>query len=143
MGPHIRHIRNTRRTRYVPCVRNCRTVLATALASTLLPPVAAVSAAAASPRFPAGTFDGPWQAEATSHRFLPDDPDDPDGTTCHAPHTAPSSKRGTLSVAVRDDLGLVCELAGERQYDSASIAKVLIMEGLLRRAESLGRSLTR
>ncbi|MFE1799435.1 hypothetical protein ACFW9L_25180 [Streptomyces sp. NPDC059517] len=147
MGPHIRHIRNTRRTRYVPCVRNCRTVLATALASTLLPPVAAVSATAASPRFPAGTFDGPWQADATSHRFLPDDPDAPVGTTdpatCHAPHTAPSSRRGTVSVVVRDDLGLVCERAGERQYDSASIAKVLIMEGLLRRAESLGRSLTR
>ncbi|MFD0312587.1 hypothetical protein [Streptomyces sp. NPDC127119] len=154
MGPHIPHIRNTR---YVPHVRHCRTALVAALASTLLTPISAVSATAATPRFPAGTFDGrPWQADTTSHRFLPDDPADPDGPTCHAPHApglaarlsrdihaALSSGRGTVSVVVRDDLGLVCERAGERQYDSAGIAKVLIMEGLLRRAENLGRSLTR
>ncbi|GHA16844.1 hypothetical protein GCM10010372_15660 [Streptomyces tauricus] len=170
MGPHIR---NTRHTRYVPYVRHCRTALVAALASALLTPVSAVSATAASPRFPAGTFDGSRPADATIHRFLPDalPPDvplrdalrpggGPDGSgdtpTCHAPHApglaarlshdlhaALSSRRGTVSVAVRDDLGLVCELAGERQYDSASVAKVLIMEGLLRRAEKLGRSLTR
>ncbi|MGW6011179.1 hypothetical protein [Streptomyces sp. NPDC055210] len=147
MGPHIPHVPHIRNTRYVPHVRHCRTALAAALASTLLTPISAVSATAATPRFPAGTFDGPWQADTTSHRFLPDDPDAPVGTTdpatCHAPHTAPSSRRGTASVVVRDDLGLVCERAGERQYDSASIAKVLIMEGLLRRAENLGRSLAR
>ncbi|MFD6292925.1 serine hydrolase [Streptomyces sp. NPDC060205] len=146
MGPHIRN------TRYVPQVRHCRTALVAALASALLTPVSAVSATAASPRFPAGTAG----TASTTGRFLPDDPDDPGGPTCHAPH-APglaarlsrdiratvASRHGTVSVAVRDDLGLVCELAGERRYDSASIAKVLIMEGLLRRAEQLGRSLTR
>ncbi|PSM42143.1 hypothetical protein C6Y14_17165 [Streptomyces dioscori] len=153
MGPHIRN------TRYVPQVRHCRTALVAALASARFTPVPAVSATAATPRFPsgtagtAGTFDGSWPADATSHRFLPDDPDDPDDPTCHAPRLAArlshdiraalSSRRGTVSVAVRDDLGLVCELAGERQYDSAGIAKVLVMEGLLRRAEQLGRSLTR
>ncbi|MGP4042828.1 serine hydrolase [Streptomyces sp. 2A115] len=76
--------------------------------------------------------------------------------TCHAPHApdlatqlsqdiqaALSSRDGSVSVAVRDDSGLTCVLAGERQYDSASVAKVLIMEGLLRRAEELGRGLTR
>ncbi|MEU9183428.1 serine hydrolase [Streptomyces sp. NPDC048484] len=163
MGSHIRNIRNTRRTRYVPYVRHCRTVLVAALASVLLAPVSAVSSAAASPRIPAGattrrvppgTFDGSRPADATSHRFLPDDPTD--SVTCHAPHEpglavrlshdiqmALSSRAGTVSVAVHDDLGLTCELAGERQYDSASVAKVLIMEGLLLRAEELGRRLTR
>ncbi|WP_328496972.1 class A beta-lactamase-related serine hydrolase [Streptomyces sp. NBC_00414] len=155
MGPLIG---NTRRTRHVPYVRHCRTALVAALASALLTPVAAVSANAASPRFPAGaTFGGSWPADAASHRFLPADPDAPtDPVTCHAPHApslaarlshdiqaALSHRSGTVSVAVRDDLGLTCELAGERRYDSASVAKVLIMEGLLRRAEKLGRRLTR
>ncbi|MET7702744.1 serine hydrolase [Streptomyces sp. NPDC005485] len=41
-----------------------------------------------------------------------------------------------------DDTGLTCALAGTRQYDSASIVKVMIMEAVLRRAEQLGRRLT-
>ncbi|MEV0226589.1 serine hydrolase [Streptomyces sp. NPDC050704] len=56
--------------------------------------------------------------------------------------SALSSRGGSVSVAVHDDSGLTCASASERQYDSASIAKVLIMEGLLRRAEELGRGLT-
>ncbi|MFF4354172.1 serine hydrolase [Streptomyces sp. NPDC001530] len=53
------------------------------------------------------------------------------------------SREGTVSVAVHDDTtGLTCALASERQYDSASVAKVTIMEGTLRRAEELGRKLT-
>ncbi|WP_413756722.1 hypothetical protein [Streptomyces sp. MMBL 11-3] len=111
MGPHIR---NTRRTRYVPYVRHRRTALTAALTSVLPararararvrglarglsrvpPPVPATSPTAASPRFPArgatrrilaGAFERPGPAEATSHRFLPEDPTD--SVTCHAPHT--------------------------------------------------------
>ncbi|MDQ1039332.1 hypothetical protein QFZ75_005748 [Streptomyces sp. V3I8] len=99
MGPHIR---NTRRTRYVPYVRHRRTAL-TATLTSLLParspvrapaPVPATSPAAASPRFPArgatgrilaGTLERTGRTAATSHRFLPDDPTD--SVTCHAPHT--------------------------------------------------------
>ncbi|MCX4232883.1 hypothetical protein [Streptomyces ortus] len=140
MGPHIRHIRHVGNTRHP------RPALVAALTSTLLAPVAAVSATAASPRFPTGvTLRGSRRADATTHRFLPDDPDDLDGPAdpapCHAPdlHVAQSSGHGhgTRAVAVRDDLGSVCELADERQYDSTRIAKVLIMERLLRRADKL------
>ncbi|MFD9444928.1 serine hydrolase [Streptomyces sp. NPDC060006] len=156
------HIRNTRRTRYVPCVRHCRTALVAALASVLIAPVPAVSAAAASPRIPTGAAtrrvpadtSGEYrQAGTPGHRLHSDDPTD--SVTCHAPHApglaarlshdiraALSSRDGTVSVAVHDDLGLTCELASRRQYDSASVAKVLIMEGLLRRAEERGRKLT-
>lgn len=55
-----------------------------------------------------------------------------------------SARRGTVSVAVHDDgTGLSCAIADDRQYDAASVAKVMIMEGALRRAESLRRRLTR
>ncbi|MET7384525.1 serine hydrolase [Streptomyces sp. NPDC005529] len=55
-----------------------------------------------------------------------------------------SARRGAVSVAVHDDrTGLSCAVASDRQYDAASIAKVMIMEGVLRRAESLRRGLTR
>ncbi|MGC5565258.1 hypothetical protein ACPYPG_20810 [Streptomyces sp. FR-108] len=149
MGPHIRHVRGTRRS---PHARNPRTA-----------PVAAVSATAASPRFPTGvTLRGSRPAVATLHRFLPDgldgldgldDPADPDPDSdpapCHAPdpatrraydlHVAQSSgpSHGPRAAAVRDDLGPVCELADERQYDSARIVKALIMKSLLRRAGKL------
>ncbi|MFF3486169.1 serine hydrolase [Streptomyces sp. NPDC002701] len=139
-----------------PRARHCRPLLAAALTSVLLAPVTAVSAAAATPRIPApaptrrilaGTFDGSGHGS--------DRPAD-GHVTCHAPHqpalaarlshdihAALSSRTGTVSVVVHDDLGLTCTLAGRRQYDSASVAKVLIMEALLRRAEGLGRRLTR
>ena len=42
----------------------------------------------------------------------------------------------TISVAVHDDSGLTCARAVERQYDSASIVKVLIMEGYSARRDS-------
>ncbi|WP_192583140.1 serine hydrolase [Streptomyces albicerus] len=140
-------------------MRSCRTALVAALASALLAPIPAVAAAAASPRIP---------TDATTRRIPPDITDwypladamgqriHHDVPACHAPHapdlaaqlshdirTALSSRDGTVSVAVRDSSGLTCVLAGRRQYDSASVAKVLIMEGLLRRAEELGRKFTR
>ncbi len=51
---------------------------------------------------------------------------------------------GTVSVAVHDlRSGLRCRLGDTRLYDSASIAKVLIMQAVLGRAEELGRAPTR
>ncbi|MEU0646554.1 serine hydrolase [Streptomyces umbrinus] len=159
MGPHIRHIQ---RVRYV---RHCRTALVAALASVLLTPVPAVAATAASPRIPAGATtrrvpvdtaawtDWYLRQGATGHHAFSADPIDT--VTCQAPHApdlatrlaqdiqaALSSRDGTVSVAVQDDSGLTCARAAERQYDSASVVKVLMMEGLLRRAEELGRRLT-
>ncbi|MEV2197378.1 serine hydrolase [Streptomyces phaeochromogenes] len=169
MGPHIRHIQrvHVRRVRRVRYVRHCRTALVAALASVLLTPVPAVAATAASPRIPAGATtrrvpvdtaawtDWHLRQGATTHHASSADPTDTVTVTCQAPHApdlatrlaqdihaALSSRDGTVSVAVQDDSGLTCARAGERQYDSASVVKVLIMEGLLRRAEELGRRLT-
>lgn len=51
---------------------------------------------------------------------------------------------GTVSVAVHDPgRALRCRLGDTRLYDSASIAKVLIMQAVLGRAEELGRAPTR
>lgn len=53
-------------------------------------------------------------------------------------------REGTVSVAVHDPgRGLRCRLADTLAYDSASIAKVLIMQAVLGRAEELGRAPTR
>ncbi|MEU8759097.1 serine hydrolase [Streptomyces sp. NPDC048659] len=53
------------------------------------------------------------------------------------------SREGTVSVAVHaPGRGLRCALSQLRAYDSASIAKVLIMEAVLGRAEELGREPT-
>ncbi|MFE0174786.1 serine hydrolase [Streptomyces sp. NPDC059002] len=46
-------------------------------------------------------------------------------------------------MAVHDTrTGLFCELAGRRRYDAASVAKVLLMEAALRRAQEWRRGLT-
>ncbi|SED61207.1 Beta-lactamase enzyme family protein [Streptomyces sp. TLI_105] len=53
-------------------------------------------------------------------------------------------REGTVSVALHDPVrGLRCRLADTVPYDSASIAKVLIMQAVLGRAEELGRVPTR
>lgn len=55
-----------------------------------------------------------------------------------------SSRAGTVSVAVHDDTSdLWCAIDAGRHYDSASVAKVLIMETVLWRAEQFKRKLTR
>ncbi|MEU8981427.1 serine hydrolase [Streptomyces sp. NPDC048309] len=102
---------------------------ATAVASALLAPIPAVAAEA-------GTAQVPVDCSSTR---------DPDlaAQMSRDIQAALSSRQGTVSVAVRDDeTGLTCSLASERQYDSASVAKVMIMEGVLRRAQELGRKLT-
>ncbi len=58
--------------------------------------------------------------------------------------SALKGRDGTVSVAVHDvRRGLRCRLGDTRAYDSASIAKVLIMQAVLGRAEELGRAPTR
>lgn len=53
-------------------------------------------------------------------------------------------RESTVSLAVHDPgRGLRCRLADTDAYDSASIAKVLIMQAVLGRAEELGRAPTR
>jgi beta-lactamase class A len=102
---------------------------ATAVVSSLLAPAPAVAAEASTAQVPAAcrSTRDPGLAARLSRDI----------------HAALSSRQGTVSVAVSDDdTGLTCALASERQYDSASIVKVVIMEGTLRRAEELGRSLT-
>lgn len=157
MGPHIWRIQRARYTRY--------TALVAALASVFLAPVPAVSVAAASPRIPDGTTTRrippdimdwvgryPWVDAASHHTPAAGSTG---SVTCQAPYApdlaarlsqgiqaALASRNGTISVAVHDDSGLTCEFDDERQYDSASVVKVLIMEGLLRRAKELGRRLT-
>jgi hypothetical protein len=114
----------------------CRTAIATgvvfaatAVVPVLLAPIPAVAAGAGTAQVPAA---------CRSSR-------DPDlaARMSRDIRAVLSSRRGTVSVAVHDDdTGLTCALASERQYDSASVAKVMIMEGALRRAEELGRRLT-
>ncbi|WP_189187648.1 serine hydrolase [Streptomyces albiflavescens] len=102
---------------------------ATAVVSALLAPIPAVAAEAGTAQVPAACRS----------------PRDPElaARLSRDIQAALSSREGTVSVAVQDDdTGLTCALASERQYDSASIAKVVIMEGTLRRAEELGRALT-
>ncbi|MFI6337566.1 serine hydrolase [Streptomyces sp. NPDC050535] len=107
-----------------------RTVIATAVVSALLAPIPAVAAHASAAQVPAAcrSVRDPDLAARMSRDI----------------RAALSSREGTVSVAVRDDkTGLTCGLASARQYDSASVAKLVIMEGALRRAEELGRGLTR
>ncbi|WP_329548226.1 class A beta-lactamase-related serine hydrolase [Streptomyces sp. NBC_01356] len=108
---------------------NRHTAIATAVVSALLAPIPAVAAHASTAQVPAAcrsTRDPDLAARMS--RDL---------------RAALSSRQGTVSVAVHDDdTGLTCTLASARQYDSASVAKVVIMEGALRRAEELGRKLT-
>jgi hypothetical protein len=175
MGPHIRHVRHVRHAQHIRHIRrvryarHCRIALVAALASVLLAPVPAVSAAAASPRIPAGATTRrvpadivEWTDWTDRHprsgdrdRYAPSAGPAAGSVTCHAPHApalaarlsrdikaALSKRRGTVSLAVYDDRGVTCTRAGTLRYDSASVVKVLIMEGLLRRAEELGRRLT-
>ncbi|AVH61525.1 hypothetical protein C4B68_30260 [Streptomyces dengpaensis] len=104
-------------------------IAATAVVSALLAPIPAVAAEASTAQVPpvcSSTRDPDLAARMSSDI-----------------QAALSSREGTVSVAVHDDdTGLTCALASERQYDSASVAKVTIMEGTLRRAEELGRKLT-
>ncbi|MEV8023099.1 serine hydrolase [Streptomyces sp. NPDC086554] len=110
-------------------LRKCRIAIATALVTTLLTPLPATAATA-----------------STAQR----------GAPCTARKDASlaaqlsrdiravlAARRGTVSVAVHDpDTGLKCAVADRLRYDTASVAKVMIMEAALRRAQDWRRGLT-
>ena len=105
-------------------------VVAAAVVSALIAPGAAVAVGASTAQLPVACSSS--RDPALAARMSRDI------------RAALSSRQGTVSLAVHDDdTGLTCALAGTRQYDSASIVKVMIMEAVLRRAEQLGRGLTR
>ncbi|MFF2515067.1 serine hydrolase [Streptomyces sp. NPDC058086] len=109
---------------------NRRTALATAVVSALLAPVPAVAASASTAQVPAAcrSTRNPELAARMSRDI----------------RTVLSSRQGTVAVAVRDDISdLTCAFASERQYDSASVVKLTIMEATLRRADELRRTLTK
>ncbi|MFI6940885.1 serine hydrolase [Streptomyces sp. NPDC050418] len=116
-------------------VRHWRPAVAAAVASALIAPISAVSAEAAVRR---GAPVAPLAPACRSPR-------DP-GLAARMSkdiRAALSSREGTVSVAVHDDdSDLWCALDAGRQYDAASVAKVLIMETVLWRAEQLRRKLT-
>lgn len=106
-----------------------RTAIATAVVSALLAPVPAVAASASTAQVPATcrSTRNPDLAARMSRDI----------------RAVLSSRQGTVAVAVHDDsTDLTCALASERQYDSASVAKVTIMEATLHRADELRRTLT-
>ncbi|MEU3735697.1 hypothetical protein AB0E78_01300 [Streptomyces sp. NPDC032198] len=110
-------------------LRKCRIAIATALVSTLLSPLP-VSAARASTAqraaFCTARSDSPLAAQLSRD--------------IRAVLTA---RRGTVAVALHDPAtGLSCALGSSYRYDTASIAKVMIMEVTLRRAQDWGRGLT-
>ncbi|MFF3646065.1 serine hydrolase [Streptomyces sp. NPDC002564] len=112
-----------------PHLRKCRAALAAALTTALLAPIPATAAEA-------GVRQGAALCTAGRDRGLA-------ARMSKDIRAALSSRTGSVSVAVHDTrTGLVCELAGRRQYDSASIVKVLMMEAALRRAQEWGRGLT-
>ncbi|MFF8658772.1 serine hydrolase [Streptomyces huasconensis] len=115
MAPHLR--------------ARCRSMIAAALTTALLSPIPAAAADAS---------DQQGAALCTADRDHP-----LAARVSQDIRAALSSRAGSVSVAVHDTrTGLVCELASHRQYDAASLAKVLMMEGALRRAQEWGRGLT-
>lgn len=110
-------------------LRKCRIAIATALVTTLLTPLPATAArASAAQRATACTARSDPAIAAQLSRDI---------------RAVLVARRGTVSVAVHDPAtGLSCALGSSRRYDTASVAKVLIMEAALRRAQDWGRGLT-
>lgn len=110
-------------------LRKCRTAIATALVTTLLTPLPAIAAqAGAAQRAAPCTAPGERILAAQLSRDI---------------RTVLAARQGTVSVAVHDPAtGLNCALGSSHRYDTASIAKVMIMEAALRRAQVWGRGLT-
>lgn len=110
-------------------LRKCRIAIATALVSTLrspLPVTAARASTAQRAAFCTARSDSPLATQLSRD--------------IRAVLTA---RRGAVAVALHDPAtGLSCALGRSYRYDTASIAKVMIMEATLRRAQDWGRGLT-
>ncbi|MBM7173637.1 serine hydrolase [Streptomyces sp. G44] len=115
MAPHLRS--------------RCRSMIAAALTTALLTPIPAAAADASDQQGATLCTAG---RDATFAARVSQDI-----------RAALSSRAGSVSVSVHDTrTGLVCELASHHRYDAASVAKVLMMEAALRRAQEWGRGLT-
>ena len=114
-----------------------RSVLAAALATALLTPVPAAAA-------DAGRLQGTGTGTRTGRALCSADRDRTLAARMSQDiRAALANRAGTVSIAVYDTrTGVVCRLANHRRYDAASIAKVLMMEATLRRAQSWRRGLT-
>ncbi|MCX4667930.1 class A beta-lactamase-related serine hydrolase [Streptomyces sp. NBC_01381] len=110
-------------------LRKCRIAIATALVTPLLTPLPATAARASTAQRAASCTarSDPALAAQLSRDI----------------RAVLAARRGTVSVAVHDPgTGLNCALADRQRYDTASIAKVMIMEAALRRAQDWRRGLT-
>ncbi|MGW5865462.1 serine hydrolase [Streptomyces sp. NPDC055239] len=110
-------------------LRKRRIAIATALVATLLSPIPATAAqASAAQRAASCTARSDPALAAHLSRDI---------------RAVLAARRGTVSVAVHDPAtGVSCALGSSHRYDTASIAKVMIMEATLRRAQDWGRGLT-
>ncbi|GAA3131223.1 hypothetical protein ACFQ0X_32480 [Streptomyces rectiviolaceus] len=110
-------------------LRKCRIPIAAALVTPLFTPLPATAARASTAQRAASCTARSDPALAT--RLSRDI------------RAALAARRGTVSVAVHDPAtGLSCALGSSHRYDTASAAKVVIMEAALRRARDWGRGLT-
>ncbi|MFI6086542.1 hypothetical protein [Streptomyces sp. NPDC051218] len=110
-------------------LRSCRAVIATALATALVPPIPASAARASA-------------AQRAASRTARSDPTFAAQLTRDI-RAALVARRSTVSVALHDPAtGLSCALGSSRRYDTASVAKIMIMEAALRRAQAWGRGLS-
>ncbi|MGW6273758.1 serine hydrolase [Streptomyces sp. NPDC055060] len=110
-------------------LRKCRIAIATALVTTLLTPLPATAARASSAQRAASCTarSDPALAAQLSRDI----------------RAVLTARRGTVSVALHDPAsGLSCTFGSSHRYDTASVAKVMIMEAALRRAQDWGRGLT-
>ncbi|MEU4995387.1 serine hydrolase [Streptomyces sp. NPDC021622] len=112
-----------------PHLRKRRIAIATALVTTLLTPLPATAARASTAQRAAScTARSDLALAAQLSRDI---------------RAVLAARRGTVSVAVHDPgTGLHCAVAERRSYDTASVAKVMIMEAALRRAQDWRRGLT-
>ncbi|QQC88757.1 serine hydrolase [Streptomyces alfalfae] len=133
-----------------------RSVLAAVLATALLTPVPATAADAGRSRGagtataadagrPRGTAAATAAATAATDAALCTTDRDRTlaGRMTQDIRAALAHRRGSVSLAMYDPrTHTVCRLANHRRYDAASVAKVLMMEATLRRAQERRRPLT-
>ncbi|MEU5953238.1 serine hydrolase [Streptomyces sp. NPDC047525] len=113
-------------------LRKCRIAIATALLTTLLTPLPATAAQASAAQRAQRAASCTARSDSALAAQLSRD--------IRAVLTA---RRGTVSVALHDPAtGLSCTFGSSHRYDTASVAKVMIMEAALRRAQDWGRGLT-
>ncbi|GAA1944331.1 hypothetical protein GCM10009837_82980 [Streptomyces durmitorensis] len=113
-------------------LRKCRIAIATALLTTLLTPLPATAAHASAAQRAQRAASCTARSDSALAAQLSRD--------IRAVLTA---RRGTVSVALHDPAtGLSCTFGSSHRYDTASVAKVMIMEAALRRAQDWGRGLT-